>query len=150
MMRLATENDIEVCANVRPGFGQREGRDRLTWCRANNCSWYLYCQGDEVLGWGLVSWQGKETAPHYPDLLDLYVQADYQGQGIGSQIIRFLEELVAQEGFDKVGLAVNRDDNPRALALYQRLGYCISGGEPYLDGVYDGWEDWVVDMEKTL
>jgi ribosomal protein S18 acetylase RimI-like enzyme len=149
-MRLATENDIEACAKVRPGFGRREGRDRLTWCRVNNCSWYIYCSGDEVLGWGLISWQGKETAPHYPDLFDLYVRVDYQSQGIGTQLIHFFEQLVAEEGFDWLGLAVNRDENPRALALYQRLGFCICSGEPYLDGVYDGWEDWVVDMEKAL
>ncbi len=28
--------------------------------------------------------------------------------------------------------------------------HCITNDEPYLDGVYDGWEDWVVDMEKFL
>ena len=40
--------------------------------------------------------------------------------------------------------------NPRALALYQRLGYRVISTAPYLDGVCEGVEDWVVDMEKAL
>lgn len=149
-IRPAVENDLRACARVRPNFGEGEGRDRLVWCQANNCTWYLYCVGDDVLGWGLISWQGKETAPTYPDLFDLYVHEDHQSQGIGSQLVQFFEELVAQRGFDRLGLAVNRDENPRALVLYQCLGYYICNDEPYLDGVYDGWEDWVIDMEKML
>jgi GNAT superfamily N-acetyltransferase len=149
-IRLAVENDLRACARVHPNFGEQEGRDRLVWSQANNCTWYLYCAGDDVLGWGLISWQGKETAPAYPDLFDLCVHEDHQSQGIGSQLVHFFEELVAQRGFDRLGLAVNRDENPRALAFYLRLGYYISNDELYLDGVYDGREDWVVDMEKAL
>ena len=49
-----------------------------------------------------------------------------------------------------MGLAVNQTENPRAVKFYQRLGYKHDGGEKYLDGIYDGMEDWVIDMEKEL
>jgi ribosomal protein S18 acetylase RimI-like enzyme len=50
----------------------------------------------------------------------------------------------------RIWLAVNPTDNVRAKALYERLGYVHNGGEPYLDGVYGDYEDWVVDLEKDI
>jgi hypothetical protein len=38
----------------------------------------------------------------------------------------------------------------RARALYERLGYVATGENSYLDDVYDGDEDWVIDLEKRL
>jgi len=103
-----------------------------------------------VLAWGLISWRGKETVPDYPDLFDLYVREDARSRGIGTALISSLEDLVRAKGFTKIGLAVNPTDNPHALQLYQRLGYKIINDVPYLEGVYDGNEDWCVDMETSL
>ncbi len=98
----------------------------------------------------MISWRGKETVPDYPDLYDLYVREDARGRGIGTAIIAALEAIVRDRGHAKIGLAVNPTDNPRAQALYQRLGYVVINTTPYLDGVYDGYEDWCIDMEKAL
>ena len=58
--------------------------------------------------------------------------------------------MAKERGCDRLGLAVNPDDNPAARRLYERLGYRHDGGEKYLDGVYNGFEDWVIDLEKEI
>jgi hypothetical protein len=45
---------------------------------------------------------------------------------------------------------VNPTENVRAKALYERLGYVPTGERSYVDDVYDGHEDWVIDLEKQL
>ena len=78
------------------------------------------------------------------------MREDARSRGIGTALISSLGDLVCAKGFTKIGLAVNPTDNPRALQLYQRLGYKVINDVPYLDGGYDGYEAWYVDMEKIL
>lgn len=49
-----------------------------------------------------------------------------------------------------MSLAVNPNLNPKAKMLYERLGYTQTKTALYLDGIYDGDEDWVIDMVKEL
>jgi ribosomal protein S18 acetylase RimI-like enzyme len=52
----------------------------------------------------------------------LSVHEHLQSLGLGSRLIAALEKRVRTRGLDRVQLAVEHD-NPRALALYRRLGY---------------------------
>ncbi|MGW2570896.1 GNAT family N-acetyltransferase [Streptomyces sp. NPDC001537] len=45
-----------------------------------------------------------------------------RSRGIGTQLIRVAEELARERALPLVGIGVGRD-NPRAAALYTRLGY---------------------------
>ncbi|MBN1565086.1 MAG: GNAT family N-acetyltransferase [Anaerolineae bacterium] len=60
--------------------------------------------------------------PRTAEISDLIIHEAYRGQGIGSQIITYLEltarKLQAQ--ILEIGVALA---NPRALALYRRLGF---------------------------
>ena len=47
-------------------------------------------------------------------------------------------------------VSVNPTQNTRAKALYERLGYSETNHQAYVDGIYSGMEDWVVDMVKEL
>ena len=98
----------------------------------------------------VVGWQGKPTLRGVPDLSDLFVTPARRKQGVGTAMIAACEELARARGFTQLSLAVNPDDNPRALALYLRLGFRPTGGPKYLDGVYDGNEDWVIDLVKEI
>jgi len=51
-----------------------------------------------------------------------HVEPDYQSKGIGTCLILHLEEVARERGFDAIHLAVGKT-NPRAEALYRRLGY---------------------------
>lgn len=150
MLAKADPTKIQNYTTVRAQFDEQVARERLEWAAKNDVEWYVYIEEGEVLAWGLISWRGKETVPDYPDLFDLYVREDARSRGIGTALISSLEDLVRAKGFTKIGLAVNPTDNPHALQLYQRLGYKIINDVPYLEGVYDGNEDWCVDMEKSL
>lgn len=78
-----------------------------------------------------------------------------QSLGIGTALIRAAEAVAAERGLTTVEIDVGKD-NPRAQALYERLGYEVVGEEQgtwsYLDDdgnkvvVVD--DDWV--LRKTL
>jgi GNAT superfamily N-acetyltransferase len=150
MLRTATVEDTGQLATVKKGFGAREVLERLQSLSTANTTWHIWWSADKPLGWALIHWNGKTTAPNYPDLSDLYVNPDARGQGIGTKMLSACEQIVRRAGYDKLGLAVNPDLNPRAYALYQRLGYYAISQDKYLDGVYGGVEDWVIDLEKCL
>jgi ribosomal protein S18 acetylase RimI-like enzyme len=57
---------------------------------------------------------------YYIDTLS--VSPDFGGQGIGSQLIQEVENVARNKSFHKIALVVFKD-NPRACALYQRIGY---------------------------
>src|ERR1035441_8102637 len=57
-----------------------------------------------------------------------------RSRGIGTAIIRAAEALARERGCGQIGLGVD-DDNPRAAALYLRLGYQETGYR-YLDRYY--------------
>lgn len=63
------------------------------------------------------------------------VDPKYQGQGIGSKLFEFAEELVSSQGGGKLSLNVDIDKEG-AIRLYKRLGYSVSEpwtiiGEPF-------------------
>jgi ribosomal protein S18 acetylase RimI-like enzyme len=57
------------------------------------------------------------------DLLGLIVKTEYQGQGIGTQALTWLEEH-RPDSIRAIELQVHAS-NPRARSLYERLGYQV-------------------------
>lgn len=53
---------------------------------------------------------------------ELYIQADYQGQGIGKQTIKFLEEVCTSLNVQALHLEVERE-NTSAQSFYRRVGF---------------------------
>lgn len=150
MLKIAQTEDALQLATVKEGFDLAEVHSRFHWLQQVNVSWLVWWEKQKSIGWALIQWSGKPTAPHYPDIFDLYVHPQWRGQGVGTQILKACEQVVSAAGYEKVGLAVNPDHNYQAYRLYQRLGYIVSNPEKYIDGVYNGVEDWVIDLEKCL
>ncbi len=98
----------------------------------------------------LLKLKGITTESGYPNMNDLYVLEEKRNFGIGSELVKEAERIVKEKGYSKISVAVNPTLNHRAKALYERLGYKQTESESYLDGVYDGDEDWVIDMVKIL
>ena len=65
----------------------------------------------------------------------LAVRPSWQGLGVGTALIAALEERVRERGLGQASLTVELD-NPRAEALYRRLGY--TGGPEVI-------ESWPLD-----
>ncbi|BAZ48534.1 putative acetyltransferase [Nostoc sp. NIES-4103] len=53
---------------------------------------------------------------------ELYIQANYQGQGIGKQTIKFLEEVCISLNVQALHLEVERE-NTSAQSFYRRVGF---------------------------
>lgn len=111
-----------------------------------------------ALGFVLLKWHGDTHSHEYPVLEDLLVREEFRGLGLGSRLIAHAENLCRQRSIAQIGLGVNSADNPRAYALYERLGYRETG-EPAQFDVYaeideNGqrrlYENWCVHMVKDL
>ncbi len=149
-IRPATEHDIPELLTLKPNHEEFIYRGRLKEMSRGE-SVFLVAEDDgHLVGMSLLCYYGKATYPQYPDIRDIYVHEGKRSAGIGSELIHICEELSRAKGFNTIGLAVNPTLNARARRLYERLGYMPTGDAPYLDGIYNGVEDWVVDMVKKI
>ncbi|ELW63597.1 Diamine acetyltransferase 2 [Tupaia chinensis] len=78
-------------------------------------------EGPRLVGYGLYyfiysTWKGRSVY-----LEDIYVMPEYQGQGIGSKIIKKVAEVALEAGCTQFRLMV-LDWNKRAVDLYKVLG----------------------------
>jgi GNAT superfamily N-acetyltransferase len=72
------------------------------------------------IGHAYVEWDGTELG--LPELQDVFVTPERRGAGVGTALTREAERFVAARGHDRLSLSVGIG-NPRARALYERLGY---------------------------
>ncbi|MCJ1710040.1 GNAT family N-acetyltransferase [Clavibacter michiganensis subsp. phaseoli] len=118
---------IEVRALAASEVGRLE-RDEPPGRGFARAMWALQEAGGSTL---LVAWDGDrpvgagqlDLRGDVPELRNLQVDAGERGRGIGTAIIRAAEERIAP-GRLAVGVGL---DNPRARALYERLGYRGTG-----------------------
>jgi GNAT superfamily N-acetyltransferase len=97
-------------------------------------------------------------AAHLPRISDLYVADEARSAGVGTASIARMEKIAAAHGFSVMHMSVDPVGNPRAAALYERLGYVPAGEGPYRKVAY--WEDdegrvteivyWRTDLVKQL
>ncbi|MGW0612343.1 GNAT family N-acetyltransferase [Streptomyces sp. NPDC002788] len=85
--------------------------------------------GQRPVGHTELRWYGCDEAtvravrPGCPEINALTVwPATLRSRGIGSALVRAAEEMAREQGRTAIGLGV-ADDNPRAAALYARLGH---------------------------
>ncbi|MEA5037283.1 hypothetical protein SDC9_25409 [bioreactor metagenome] len=99
--------------------------------------WCIHCRDRIIGGAGFYS-QPPGTRLSHSAVFFLYIEPAFWGMSIGTKAIRFLEEEVRKRGFIRMECMV-ADTNPRAVSLYERLGYELEGIKKmafYLDGKY--------------
>ena len=84
---------------------------------------YCICHDNKILG---VCWVKEQES--ILELIGLIVKPEYQGQGIGTQVLSWLEAH-CPEGIQAIVLQVHVS-NPRAKALYERTGYLEINYDP--------------------
>jgi GNAT superfamily N-acetyltransferase len=118
VVRVLEESDIPAIERTEP---PGQGFARAMWRRQQ--------LGDSLL---LVAWIESEpagsgqldrSAPR-PELKNLNVREQRRGRGVGAAIIAEAERLARDAGELGIGVGI---DNPRARALYERLGYVATG-----------------------
>lgn len=149
-IRLAQEEDIPDLQKVKPILSAEQARERIKRQSVGEVEFLVLEKDNGIVSFVLLKWRGKKTHPKYPDMEDLYTRESERLRGYGSVLIAECEKRAGKKGFTKIGLAVNSELNDPARKLYEKLGYLHDGGRSYVDAVYDGVEDWCIDMEKDL
>jgi GNAT superfamily N-acetyltransferase len=81
----------------------------------------------EVRWAGCAAEQVRARYPGCPEINGLQVwPAQLRSRGIGRALVAVAEDEARRRGYAPIGLGV-ADDNPRAAALYGRLGYADGG-----------------------
>ncbi len=163
-VRDARTADLEGLIAI--GYADRPAihRDRLRDAAVHNLRFLVAERMGTIVGFCLLVFTRPPTWPegapthHLPLIIDLYVAEALRGQGIGTLMIRHMEKLAFNAGYDRLFLGVDPIDNPRAYDLYVRLGYEPLQAEPHRahwrfmdsDGNMHEGEVWSVDMVRAL
>ena len=159
LVRDATEEDLDALEALRP-LGARHG-DHIRAAHPARSRYLLADLDEQIVGTVLLYFTpeaGWDRRDQLPLMLDLWVPEHLRSQGIGTALVAGAEQFAMAAGFGHLYLRVEPDRNPRAFALYKRLGYQALQNQPYEDShhfvdsagnVHEGVE-WVVDMRKWL
>lgn len=85
---------------------------------------FLVAQGSKILvaecDGGLAGLGASEKSDNH--ISDIWVSPEHEGKGVGSALIRALEDDFRARGYKEATIRVSAD-NERALGLYLHLGY---------------------------
>lgn len=136
-IRDCTIEDVDRLEEWQPTGRNRGHAARFARHAAGTSTFLIAWSTDGPLGSCEVLWNGpKEPAVHAvfdcPEITGLQVwPPHHQGQGVGTALIAEAERRSRNLGISRIGLGVAKD-NPRATALYLRLGYAFTGCD-YVD-----------------
>lgn len=74
----------------------------------------------------LIGFMVASVFPPQADLTNIGVHPAYQGRGLGGQMLNHLWAQLANKGVGELTLEV-RVSNDRAIGLYQKLGFVVTG-----------------------
>ena len=137
--------------------------ERLAQQRDGRLTYLIAWLGGIPIGHTMARWEGTtdafvaERISGCAHIEDLFVMPELRSRGIGTRILAHAERLAEKRGFTRIGLAVGVE-NPRARALYERLGYADTGfgafeiGGRYTDrrGQWREWREVCEDLVKGL
>jgi ribosomal protein S18 acetylase RimI-like enzyme len=138
--------------------------DRLREAMAQHLRYLVAERSRQIIGFGVLVFQWPERWPNLgdhtrlPQMMDLYVAEAARGQGIGTQMIQTMEKAACKARHKKLFISVDPVNNPRAHALYIRLGYQPLQDHAYQDHEWlalskntpDQTQEWILDMVKVL
>ena len=135
VIRDATVADLALLEELRYG-GTALHADRLRDAGGRDTRYLVVEWDEEVVGFGSLVLRAPPTWPplrYVPQMLDLFVRSDLRSRGAGTELIRFMESAARADGHRELHVAVDPTANPRAHALYRRLGYTDLDPEPILE-----------------
>lgn len=121
-VRPCTVEDVAVMRAAEPP-GSDLAETFFDAQQAGGVVYLIAWDGDEPLGSGVLV---TGAAGLVPELKNLNVRGAHRSRGVGSAVIHAAEVLCRAQGADRMAVGVSVD-NPRARALYERLGYLGTG-----------------------
>jgi GNAT superfamily N-acetyltransferase len=163
-VRDASSKDLQGLTAVRYADHPAIHLDRLRDAAAHHMHYLVAEWKGTIVGLGLLvferpaAWPDTAPTDHLPLIIDLFVTEEFRSRGIGTFMVRHMEKLVLDAGFDCLYLSVDPIDNQRALDFYARLGYEPLETEPYRghwrfedsNGIVHEGEQWTIDLVKTV
>ena len=116
---------------------------------------------NEILGYGSLLRKPESpffTQKNIPEINAIWIDEDYRRQGLGTALIKWIENLARQEDYHQIGIGVGlyKDYGP-AQQLYFQLGYIPDGngitykGQATIPGQsYPLDDDLILWLIKTL
>nr|WP_184574467.1 GNAT family N-acetyltransferase [Streptomyces zagrosensis] len=145
--------DLPACAWSGSATHLGQVERELVRAAAGEVDYLAVCTPADVpVAIGGIDYQVSEEAG---TLWQLAVLPAMQSCGLGTLLIKAAEQRVAERGLRRTELAVE-EGNPRARALYERLGYVAYGRRPDawdeegLDGSIRRYETMCVLLRKDL
>jgi len=86
---------------------------------------YVALDGDQVVGWVDITPVTGDSRAHI-GTLGIAILPGYRDQGLGPRLLHTAIDAAWAKGLTRIELCV-RTDNPRAIALYARLGFQHEG-----------------------
>ncbi|WP_405365635.1 GNAT family N-acetyltransferase [Kitasatospora sp. NBC_00039] len=130
-VRDLAQADLPSCGWAGDALHVRQLADQLRRAEAGEIDYLAVCTPVGLpVALGGVDYTVKESAGM---LWQLGVHPALQSCGIGTLLIRSAEQRITARSLARAELGVE-EDNPRARALYERLGYRAYGREP------DSWD----------
>jgi [ribosomal protein S18]-alanine N-acetyltransferase len=125
MIRLISEKDLDQVVLLEKELFGDDSWDKETFFEQINnnpyASIYIFEENYKIIGY-VDLWIAYENA----DLANIGVSKQYQGKGIGSQLMQFCERIVNQNKCENYSLEV-RVSNIKAIHLYEKFGFQIVG-----------------------
>ncbi|HEY3418700.1 MAG TPA: GNAT family N-acetyltransferase [Armatimonadota bacterium] len=159
IIREAHEKDIPALERVK-ALGGAAHSDRVRNTLGAPMTTLVAEDDGEVVGYAFLMLDTPPfwTPRYVPQLVDLQVREDCRDRGYGAALVQASEAFIRARGGSALYLAVDPDNNPRALALYRRLGYLILDEHPvdepweFADstGVVHSGLDHVIYMRKDV
>jgi [ribosomal protein S18]-alanine N-acetyltransferase len=95
-----------------------ESRNSATWIAEENA---------HLIGFAIVEWELSEDAAY---IQTVEVTPDRRGRGIGSELLRLVEDSARAAGAPSIWLHVDQE-NSAAIRLYESRGYILQGREEH-------------------
>jgi GNAT superfamily N-acetyltransferase len=163
-VRDAEPADVPALTALKGEGSEAIHQDRLRDAATPTFRYLVLLVDGELAGYGCLvfrrpaHWSDAADAEQLPQMVDLRVAESHRGKGYGSAFIRAMERIAAEAGSQELYVRVAALDNPRASALYQRLGYRPLQAEPYVkqweftdsSGKLHRGEDRLIDLVKPL
>ncbi|HRJ40631.1 MAG: GNAT family N-acetyltransferase [Caldilineaceae bacterium] len=161
-VRDATEADLDVLMRLKPSLAVH--RDRLRDACQPGFRYLVLEDKESVIGFVCLVfvrpsyWSDGNSTEQLPTAIDFLIDAPLRSRGYGSFLLRAVEKLAAASEAKQLYLWVDPILNPRAYALYRRLGYQPLQEHPYpfhwefvdSEGHLHSGDTWRLDMVRSL